>query len=86
MLHARPDYQARIVDLMGLIPEEEPVFLLRAQDQLAPAKVREWAEAASVAGCDPIIVRHAHEHADAMLAWQRENGCKLPDMPASNGT
>jgi hypothetical protein len=32
VLHARQDYQDRIVDLKHEIPEDEPVFLLRGQD------------------------------------------------------
>lgn len=46
MLHARSDYQGRIVDLHeskdGGIPQHEPVFLLRAQDQTAAAVLRYW--------------------------------------------
>ena len=36
MLHARPDYN-RIQDPDGKIPEDEPVFLIRAQDPLFDA-------------------------------------------------
>ena len=35
MKHARPDYQKRIVDLEHLIPEDEPVLLIRGQDEFA---------------------------------------------------
>ena len=42
MKHARQDYAA-IQDPRGLIPEDEPVFLLRAQDVCAPFAVMEWA-------------------------------------------
>lgn len=42
MLHARKDYN-RIQDPENKIPEDEPVFLLRAQDQVAAEVVRYWA-------------------------------------------
>lgn len=34
MLHARKDYNRRIQDSGNLIPDNEPVFLLRGQDKL----------------------------------------------------
>lgn len=44
MKHARADYD-RIQDPAGLIPEDEPVFLLRGQDIFAPQRLRDWANA-----------------------------------------
>lgn len=41
MIHARNDYQ-RIQDPNNTIPADEPVFLLRAQDQTAAETVRHW--------------------------------------------
>lgn len=41
MLHARGDY-ARIQDPSNKIPNDEPVFLLRAQDKTAAEVVRHW--------------------------------------------
>ena len=43
MLHARPDY-ARIQDPANKIPDNEPVFLLRAQDITAEGTLRSWIE------------------------------------------
>lgn len=42
MKHARDDYNQRIQDSADLIPEDEPVFLFRAQDALAPAALDEY--------------------------------------------
>ena len=42
MIHARNDYQTRIQDSENKIPADEPVFLLRAQDQVAAATLRHW--------------------------------------------
>lgn len=38
MIHAREDYN-RIQDPEGKIPDDEPVFLLRAQDELCVATI-----------------------------------------------
>jgi hypothetical protein len=80
MKHARHDYD-RIQDPAGLIPEEEPVFLLRAQDELAPATVLRWSEMAIAAGCDMRIVVAAMRQAAEMVEWQRKHGSFVPDMP-----
>lgn len=44
MIHGRPDWNGRIVDLDGRIPEDEPVLLVRGQDIAAPATARAWAD------------------------------------------
>jgi hypothetical protein len=80
MRHAREDYN-RIQDPAGLIPEDEPVFLLRAKDVSAPFVVRHWATIAEQIGADPEIVASARMHARRMEAWQERYGFKPPDMP-----
>lgn len=80
MKHARHDYD-HIQGLEGRIPEDEPVFLLRAQDCAAPAAVRAWADIANSCGAEEDIVTLARRHADAMEAWQKEHKVKVPDMP-----
>ncbi len=84
MKHARSDYN-RIQDPMGIIPHDEPVFLLRAQDKFAVTAVRHYA--AEIAA-DPLaptesqeISRRAREWADTMEDYARQHG-KYPDMPA----
>jgi len=81
MLHARKDYQERIQDSANIIPEDEPVFLIRAQDALGPDIVDQWADWAEEEGAKEDIVEHAREHAEAMRKWQEEHGSKIPDMP-----
>ena len=80
MKHARKDYD-RIQDPAGKIPVDEPVFMLRAQDVIAPQVVEIWALAAHAAGADDDIVEHAYKHAQLMRKWQEEHGSKVPDMP-----
>ena len=80
MKHARPDYN-RIQDPAKLIPEDEPVFLIRAQDKVAPAALEFYADLAAGHGASQQVINSVVTHAQAMRAWQRENGSKVPDMP-----
>lgn len=74
MKHAHERYN-RIQDPAGLIPEDEPVFLLRAQDALASQHVRDWADHAELRGVTPEVVAAVREHAAKMEAWPKK---KLP--------
>ena len=83
MLHAREDYQPiqDPRDESVAIPDDEPVFLLRAQDISAPETVRHWVgiNRERFGAKEDILIR-ALDHADKMEAWQEENGCKTPDL------
>jgi hypothetical protein len=79
MKHAREDYN-RIQDPLGLIPDDEPVFLLRGQDKLAPDLVRTWAIQLFAAGGDPVMAGMALEQSEKMQKWQEEHKAKLPDL------
>lgn len=68
--------------LAPLIPEDEPVFLVRAQDMVGADTVRAWAEFAEGVGADPDMVAAARNHAEAMDRWREEHGGgKVPDRP-----
>ncbi|MFN3624416.1 MAG: hypothetical protein ACK4TP_10175 [Hyphomicrobium sp.] len=56
--------------------DDEPVFVLRAQDELAAAVVTDWAILAQKRGVSEQKVKEALELADAMKAWPTR---KLPD-------
>lgn len=77
MKHARPDY-GRIQDPSGLIPDDEPVFLLRAQDIIAPDLVAAWAKLAAQNGVSHEMCSLALSHADRMREWPKK---KTPDLP-----
>ena len=81
MKHARPDYN-RIQDPANLIPEDEPVFLLRGQDETAPQVVERWAFLAHKIGASNDIVDAAMGQAKEMRRWQLEHKHKVPDMPS----
>lgn len=80
MKHARPDYN-RIQDPLGLIPADEPVFLVRGQDLAGPGTVDAWADIASGQGADPKIVGLARAHAEDMRDYQKRTGRgKIADL------
>lgn len=81
MKHARTDYDARIQDSAGLIPADEPVFLLRAQDVAAPLMLARWIDFMQNTGAQPELIDSAKAHLERMEAWQREHGSKTPDLP-----
>mgnify|MGYP001596414901 CR=1 FL=1 len=56
--------------------DDEPVFVLRAQDRLAPALVRAWASLAREHGCSDEKCNEAVQLARAMEQWPTR---KFPD-------
>jgi hypothetical protein len=57
--------------------ENEPIFVIRARDELGPAIVRLWAGHAKAMGVDSAKVESAHATARAMDAYECPK--KLPD-------
>ena len=57
---------ADLAALIANIPEDEPIFLLRASDPAAPTAVRSWAQAADRLGADRGTVNTALEFAQKM--------------------
>lgn len=62
-----------------IIPDDEPVLLLRAQDVCAPAALDFYAEQLMGSGADKELVDAVRRHAQAMRDWQRERKTKVPD-------
>ena len=79
MKHSREDYN-RIQDPKGIIPEDEPVFLLRAQDEMAPVVVWMWAELYEQTGGDKELIELAKISACNMIKWQVLYGRKTADL------
>lgn len=77
MIHSREDYN-RIQDPEGKIPADEPVFLLRGQDQLACLAVAYYAGLCAQAQ-SPEVAAKAQEHSLRMQAWPNK---KVPDLPS----
>lgn len=61
---------------LGKAASDEPIFILRAQDAIAPELVRAWANRAEGLHCPPEKVAEARELADKMAAWPNR---KAPD-------
>ena len=81
MIHPTEGYNKRIQDNTNQIPEDEPVFLLRGQDVLAPSLILDWASRMRALGGDPGMTDIVREHAHRMILWQQKNGAKIPDLP-----
>jgi len=79
MKHARSDYD-QIQDPSGRIPEDEPVFLLRAQDISAPWALEEWIRHAADSGANDNILALARRQLLAMNEWQDRFGNKVADL------
>lgn len=82
MQHARRDYQKRIQDSAGLIPQDEPVFFLRGQDVTSAIVVEIWATLNEAMGAEPEIVSAARKQAQRMRDWSKK---KHADMPPGVG-
>lgn len=80
MRHARTDYN-RIQDPAEIIPEDEPVFLIRGKDFAGPDAVRAWADIAELQGAEAHILEAARRQADRMEQYQIDHGGKIADMP-----
>ena len=77
MKHARADYD-RIQDPAGLIPKDEPVFLMRAQDKHFDRVLRFYRDLVAIDNGDKKIIDACNEHLDRASQWPK---CKAPDMP-----
>ncbi len=58
---------------------DEPLFVLRAQDSLAPEVVQLWALNAGMRGVPQVKVEAARACAERMRQWQELHGSKVPD-------
>ncbi len=81
MKHARSDYDLIQDPRQNGIPEDEPVFLLRAQDICSPDIVMDWAQKAEDMGASSEIVKLARDQAVAMLNWGEKHKRQIPDLP-----
>jgi hypothetical protein len=79
---------ARGKGCLGKAADDEPVFILRARDVLAPGLIELWADnlekalqtnGASDPSRDSMKLKEARSLAHQMRAWQALHGAKLPD-------
>lgn len=68
--------KAEVMAMLAKIPNNEPLFLMRGQDRLAPNLVDYWGGAAAARGAPAAKVAEARACAVAMRAWPKR---KWPD-------
>lgn len=63
------------------IPEDEPCLVIRAQDVLALAMMREYIRRATEIGVSPEVMSELYGHEYRLETWRAENPSKikLPD-------
>lgn len=76
------DPAARLNSLTPLIPDDEPVFLIRGQDPVGGMAVRAYADYAERCGADAEMVRQIYAWADRMEAYAEDKQHGAPDVPA----
>lgn len=65
-----------------IIPDDEPVFLIRGQDLAAIPAAEAWCEAAAALGADERIIDCVRRHIEVVREWQATHPTKVPDAPA----
>lgn len=68
MKHATESYN-RIQDPAGVIPVDEPVFMLRGSDVLAYETVLFWCKRAREIGVDEERIKAVEAHAESIAQW-----------------
>ncbi len=84
MLHGRKDYNDRIQDTSHIIPENEPVFLLRAQDSISLHVLMYYLELlGDMQDPDTDMVQAVHAQIERFARWERvhHDRMKCPDIP-----
>jgi len=76
MKHARKDYD-RIQDPAGLIPDDEPVFLFRAQDKHFIKILQHYRKLVRTDMGDPRIIEATTDHIELAKKWPVK---KAPDL------
>lgn len=61
------------------IPPDEPIFVIRAQDNLARLIIARYKNAAIIAGCDQAFLEDLDVVDHDFEVWQADNKTKKPD-------
>ena len=61
------------------VGDDEPIFILRAQDATAAMAVVDWMNRAHRVGASLQKLSEAFALAVSMLAWREQHGAKIPD-------
>lgn len=71
----------QVLAMLARVPEDEPIFVLRAQDAAAVHALEAWIEEASRLEANVEKLEGAEEHRTAFVDWQgrHPNKVKVPD-------
>lgn len=58
---------------------DEPVFVFRAHDALMGDVLRAYIELCTVVGATPEHIAAIEGHLEAVLVWQANNECRIPN-------
>lgn len=87
MIHARTDYTERVQDSANIIPQDEPVFLMRGQDKHAISTLLFYIDQVKhEPNFDQQVVDSLTKHLEAIRNWQEVIKVKTPDMPPMTST
>lgn len=67
----------------GSIPDDEPVIVFRARDQLLPQVLAYYQAACMEAGSPDRHLNLIRDAGRTVKAWQQKNGMKIPDSERS---
>lgn len=76
-------YSGQTAVIEPIIPDDEPVFLLRGQDSHAGATIRYWAERQQADGADDDLIEEILAWAQRMDQWAAEHPHGPADVPVS---
>lgn len=76
----RKDYNENIHEIIDQAPSDEPVFLLRGSDKLAPTLIASYVKELVMAGVDQDIIDSAVSQCRKMIEWQERNGSRVTDL------
>jgi hypothetical protein len=65
-----------------IIPDDEPVLLIRGQDLAALATAEAWCVESERIGVDPALIAVMRQHMTLIAAWQENVAAKVADAPA----
>lgn len=65
--------------VLANVADDEPIFVLRAKDIIAPGIVQAWKTAAQAKGVPAEKTREAERCRLQMLGWQAKYSAKMPD-------
>jgi hypothetical protein len=81
MIHSRQDYN-RIQDPAGLIPADEPVFLIRGQDVCAVETIEYYARLyENIQMRDEKLLTSLQKQIERIKEWQKTHIPKSADLP-----